>query len=91
MTASLLTMPSTTSLRLWMGTVPAASMSQLVNVFLPNWVDLAVRCSILRLCPDFVLIEEDQTGRNIRTHDGIAVTRILKKKCPSLANGERKG
>lgn len=48
-TSELSTSPSAKSLRLLMGTVPADSINQLVNVLRPNWVDLAVRRSILRV------------------------------------------
>lgn len=35
-------------------------MSQLVNVFLPNCVDLAVRCNISRLFTDIVSVIRNQ-------------------------------
>lgn len=50
MTSELSAFPSEKSLRRLMGIVPADSMSQLVKVRLPNWVDLAVSRSMLRFC-----------------------------------------
>jgi hypothetical protein len=34
-------------------------MSQLVSVFLRNWVDLAVRCSMLRILVGIVYVAEN--------------------------------
>lgn len=42
------TAPSTKSFRRLMGTVPADSISQLVNVLCPNCVDFAVSLSMFR-------------------------------------------
>lgn len=78
MTDELSTLPSAKSLRRWRGTVPADSMSQLVNVRLPNCVDFAVRRSRLRLywevrrgarCPG--------ASGFWRTFDGMDATRML--------------
>lgn len=52
MTSVLSAVPSAKSLRRLIGIVPADSMSQLVKVRLPNWVDLAVSRSMFRFCVD---------------------------------------
>jgi hypothetical protein len=61
-----------------MGTVPADSISQLVNVLRPNWVDLAVKRSKLRLCHRAIKDWLDDGTDVNPTFDGIAATSNLK-------------
>ena len=75
MTAELSASPFGKSCRRFRGTVPADSISQLVNVFLPNWVDFAVRRKRFRLW--HWLDAYPWNCGYAHTLDGIVVTRRL--------------